>query len=133
MYSVASRNPLMREQNREHPALIEGTHDFMFRFSPSTHTKSREDPRKNEVFLWDCLIKCMPTPFFFLSLTFTHTHTKKPLSLTHTHTQPLPGGPISKGKGCTARRMQRTQTRRSESISPRCYVHHRNASRPTQL
>ena len=99
MYSVASRNPLMREQNREHPALIEGTHDFMFRFSPSTHTKSRQDPRKNEAFLWDCLIKCMPTPFFFLSLTFTHTHTqKKKHSHSHTHNLCL-GAPLVRERG----------------------------------
>lgn len=128
MYSVSSRNALMREQNRERPALTEGTHDILLRFPPSTRTKSREDPRKNEVFLWDCLIKCVPTSFFLLF----RLHKKKKKH-SHTHTQPLPGGPISKGKGCMARRMQRTQTRRSESISPRCYVHHRNASRPTQL
>lgn len=81
MYSVSSRNALLREQNRERPALTEGTHDILLRFPPSTRTKSREDPRKNEVFLWDCLIKCVPTSFFFLF----RLHKKK--KKTHTHTQ----------------------------------------------
>lgn len=94
MYSVSSRNALMREQNRERPALTEGTHDILLRFPPSTRTKSREDPRKNEVFLWDCLIKCVPTSFFFLF----RLHKKKKYTHTHTHNLCL-GAPLVRERG----------------------------------
>lgn len=98
---------------------------FLFKKSFDERTKSRassinwgnthnfktiqrtQKPHENEVFLRDCLINSVPTS---LLLSFFLSHTK-------THTLPLPGGPISQGKGCTAQRTQPTQTRRLNPLA----------------